>query len=81
MTATEALRQKVKAFVEVADKASLLEVERILTAGNDESWWENLPEEVRQSVLVAIQEVEKGTGIPHSEVKKMYPKWFKASST
>ncbi|NDC41374.1 MAG: hypothetical protein EBZ77_07470 [Chitinophagia bacterium] len=77
MTSTEALRLKVKAFVEVADKDSLLEVERILKGSDDNMWWENLPEEVRTSVLVAMQEVEDGKGIPHSEVKNRYPQWFK----
>jgi hypothetical protein len=74
---TEVLRKKVKGYVDHADKKSLLIVERILEKDHDEDWWDKLPEEVQLSVKKAIKDIDEGKGIPHEEVKKMYPQWFK----
>lgn len=77
MTSTEVLRRKVKKYVGTADEKSLLIVERILEKEQDEDWWDTLPHEVKLSVEHAIKEIDEGKGIPHEEVKKMYPQWFK----
>ncbi len=77
MTVTEALRIKVKKYIDTADEKSLREVERILgMKHDDDNWWGALPEDVQQSVIKAIKEVDEGKGIPHDDVKKMYPQWF-----
>jgi len=77
MTATELLRKKVKKYVDGADEKSLLVIERILENEKEEDWWDTLPKEVKLSVKKAIKEIDEGKGIPHEEVKKMYPHWFK----
>ena len=77
MITTEVLREKVKKYVDHADKKSLLIVERILEKKQDDDWWDNLPEKVKLSVKKAIKEIDEGKGIPHEEVMKMYPQWFR----
>ena len=77
MVATDVLRKRVKDYVDHADKRSLLIVERILEKKQDEDWWDDLPKEVQLSVKKALKEIDEGKGIPHEEVKKMYPQWFK----
>ncbi len=76
MTSTEILREKVKKYIDHANKKSLLIVEQILETKQDD-WWDTLPAEVKLSVKDALKEIDNGKGIPHEEVKKMYPQWFK----
>lgn len=77
MTATELLRRKVKKYIDNADEQSLLVVQKILERDQDEDWWDTLPKQVKQSVKKAIKEIDEGKGIPHEQVKKMYPQWFR----
>ncbi len=77
MVTTDVLRKRVKDYVDHADKKALLIVERILEKKQDDDWWNALPREVQLSVKKAIKEIDDGKGIPHEEVKKMYPQWFK----
>lgn len=73
----QVLREKVKNYVDHADKKALLIVERILEKEQNEDWWDTLPENVKSSVNKAIKDIDAGKGIPHEEMKKMYPQWFK----
>jgi hypothetical protein len=77
MITTEVLRKRVKKYIDKADEKSLLVVEHILEKEQDESWWDKLPEEVRLSVNKAIREIDEGHGIPHEEMKKRFPQWFR----
>ena len=77
MATKEALREKLKKYVDQADKKALLVVEKILEKEQDEDWWDELPKDVKQSVKKAIKEIDEGKGISHEQVKKMYPQWFK----
>jgi hypothetical protein len=77
MTATEMLRQKIKKYVDNADEKSLLVVQHILENKQDDDWWDTVPKEIKESVKRAIKEIDEGKGIPHEEIKKMYPQWFK----
>jgi hypothetical protein len=44
---------------------------------NDKYWWASVPYEIKESIKLAIKELDKGQGIPHETLKKMYPHWFK----
>jgi hypothetical protein len=35
-----------------------------------------LYEDLKKEISEAGKELDKGTGIPHEKVKKMYPQWF-----
>ena len=77
MTATEALRKKVKEYVETADSKSLKMVQDILLRGRDYDWWNELPDNVKVMIEDAIKEGDAGMGMPHEEVLAKYSKWFK----
>jgi len=43
----------------------------------NEPWFEQLPEEIKQSIEQGLAEADRGEGIPHKEVMKTYAKWLK----
>jgi hypothetical protein len=42
-----------------------------------ESWYEDLPDEIREPVDQGLAESEKGIGITHAEMKKSIEKWLR----
>jgi len=77
MTTTEALRLKIKKYVDTADESALLVVEQFLENEHDDDWWDKLPAEVQESIDLAIRQIEEGKEIPHEKIKQMYPQWFR----
>jgi len=74
MTATEALRRKVKKYIDSADDMSLRRVNAILEI-DQRDFWDTLPDYVKNDVEEALQQSERGEGKPHEEVMKKYSKW------
>jgi predicted transcriptional regulator len=85
MTAIQALRKELKQYVDSADEKALRIVKALLEIEqeDDEDWedsevdWDELPEELQLLIEKGIKEADEGKGIPHEEVVKMYPQWFK----
>lgn len=51
------------------DKPSLLiKISKLLRRENTEDWWDQLPEEVQDSILEGIDDVKKGNVFPHDQV-------------
>ena len=77
MTATEALREKVKQYIDVADTKSLKKVQSILEEDAGSDWWDELPQNVQTMIEHAIKEGEAGKVVPHEAVMEKFGKWFK----
>ena len=77
MTTTDALRKQVQKYVALADEKSLRIVQAILEIEQENDWWDNMPDNVRKSVEIAIKESDEGQTLPHDEVMKMYKQWLK----
>ncbi|MFI5196219.1 MAG: hypothetical protein ACHQD8_03950 [Chitinophagales bacterium] len=75
MTATEALRKKVKKYIDKADGISLQRVNAILEIDKQQDFWDELPGHVKDDVEEALQQSERGEGKPHEKVMKKYDKW------
>jgi predicted transcriptional regulator len=41
-----------------------------------EDWWDDIPQEARESILRGLEDVEAGRIRPHHEVMKPYEKWL-----
>ena len=39
-------------------------------------WWDEISEEEKKSIEKGIAQLDKGEGVPHSEVMKKYKKWL-----
>ena len=74
----EAIREKVMSFVETADASALERLSHFIdTAQAPADWWDDIPQHVRDTLEEGCQESATGQGIPHEEMKKQYPQWFK----
>lgn len=40
-------------------------------------FWDELHEEVKRDIDLAVEELDKGERVPHDEVMKKYDKWLK----
>jgi len=69
----------------IAGYVSLLSAKRkkavltvVKTFAEDEvDLWDEMPDEIKESVKKGLAESEKGLGKPHAEVMKKYRKWLK----
>lgn len=51
------------------DKPALLEmVSKILKQEKAEDWWDELPDSVKESIDIGIEQSEKGETVPHAMV-------------
>jgi predicted transcriptional regulator len=67
-----------KKLFSIEDKELLNYLKAVLeTQPSSKSWYDNLPDEIKESVDNGLAEAEKGQGIPHSEVMKSLAKWLK----
>ena len=63
-----ALKYKIiEKIIQTQDDAVLNEVKSILGV-KENDFWEELPEEVKQSINQAKAELDRGEGIPHEKV-------------
>jgi thiamine pyrophosphate-dependent acetolactate synthase large subunit-like protein len=51
------------------EEVSLLEkVSKILKQEKEEDWWDELPDSVKESIEIGLEQAEKGETIPHKNV-------------
>jgi len=51
------------------EKPSLLiQIEKIFEKENNQDWWDKLPEEVQQSILEGVEDIQKGKVYAHDQV-------------
>jgi hypothetical protein len=41
-----------------------------------DDWWNQLPKDVKKSILKAEKQLKDGKGIPHEKVMKKYRQWL-----
>jgi hypothetical protein len=46
----------------------LLEVERLFQNENSADWWDGLPDEVQESIMEGIKDIEKGNSYLHDQM-------------
>ena len=55
---------------------SILKTIQELFSGKSVDLWDELDEEIQADVNEAIQQLDRGEGIPHEKVMKKYKKWL-----
>jgi len=63
-------------FLSAKEKKAVLTVVKGL-AENENDLWDEMPDEIKESVRIGFEESEKGLGTPHEVVMKKYKKWLK----
>ncbi len=76
MDSIKVLRQEVKKYIETADAKVVKMMHEMLEVDAGSSWWDSLPDEIREDTEVALAESEKGELTPHAEIQKRYKKWL-----
>lgn len=72
------VRNNLKKYIDVADEDAIKRINsfiQIVKEQNDE--FDDLTDEQERMLNEAIEEADKGLGIPHDEVMKKYAKWLK----
>ena len=82
MTATEALREEVKEYIDHADDKSLrmvkaiLEIEQEDESSLEEENFDDLPKALQIMIDKGIKDGEEGNVISYEKVKEKYSQWF-----
>ena len=76
MNEVSTLKKQVKKYIDTADEKVIKMVHAMLEVNAEKDWWDDLPEEVKVEIHEAQNELDKGKGLPHEKVKKLYPGWF-----
>ncbi|GDX53308.1 hypothetical protein LBMAG27_23550 [Bacteroidota bacterium] len=58
-------------------KKAVLTVVKSFAEQEEKDLWDELPEEIKASVLIGLEESKSGKGKPHSAVMKKYSQWLK----
>jgi hypothetical protein len=76
MGGIDILKKQVKKYIDSADDRVVKVVHAILERNAEDDWWDSLPDDVKHEINEALVDLDEGKGVPHEEVKKMYPRWF-----
>lgn len=69
--------QMIRRIMDTEDKSIINELKAFFqTRPSDGVWFDNLPDDVKDSVERGLKESANGEGIPHSVVKSKYKKWL-----
>ena len=80
MSAAEKLQSEINHYLthlSERKKKAVLTVVKSFAEQEELDLWDELPEEVKASVLIGLEESNIGKGRPHSQVMKKYAKWLK----
>jgi hypothetical protein len=58
-------------------KKAVLTVIKTFAEENEHDLWDELPDEIKVSVLIGLEESKAGKVKPHHQVMKKYSKWLK----
>ncbi len=65
----QALKLDLVAKILKTEKSSILiDIEKLFAKENDQDWWDQLPEEVQQSILEGVDDVSHGKTYSHDQV-------------
>lgn len=58
----------VSKIINIEKPALLIEINKILQKENKTDWWDKLPEEVQESILEGMDNVQKGNVYTHENI-------------
>lgn len=58
----------VQKIIQTEKPSLLLEIEKIFSNEKPKDWWDELPEEVKESIMEGLDDVEKGNVFTHEQV-------------
>ncbi|HYG14651.1 MAG TPA: hypothetical protein VEC12_02790 [Bacteroidia bacterium] len=61
----------------IEDIAFLEYLEALLDKDKQGDSWDEMPDNIRRSLEISLQQSERGETIPHEDVMKKYEKWRK----
>lgn len=64
-------------LLQSTDRKLIKKVQALMDEYEGDTWWDNLPEEVKNSIKVSEEEFAKGEYAAHDVVMKKYQKWLK----
>lgn len=76
MAPTDLLRKQVKKYIDEADDKTVQMVYAMLEAEHQYDFWDELPENVKNDIDIAIQQADAGELFTHEEVMTKYKKWL-----
>ncbi len=76
-TEVSALREQIKQYVDAADERMLRIIFTILETDSEKDWWDELPQQVKDSIDEGIRDVEEGRVISHEDFLKRNEQWLK----
>ena len=79
MTATQKLDSQINHYLShLSDKKkkAVLTIVKTFAEVDNAEYWNQMPDEVKQSISKGLQQADAGIGKPHQEVMKKYKKWL-----
>ena len=58
----------VSKIINIEKPALLIEINKILQKESNTDWWDQLPEELRESILEGMDDVQKGNVYTHEQI-------------
>lgn len=65
----QALKLDLVTKILKTEKSSLLiQIEKLFEKENDQDWWDQLPDEVQQSILEGVENIKQGEMYSHDQI-------------
>jgi hypothetical protein len=65
----QALKLDLVTKILKTEKSSLLiQIEKLFEKENDQDWWDQLPDEVQQSILEGVENIKQGEVYSHDQI-------------
>jgi len=58
----------VKKIIQTEKPSLLLEIEKIFSSEKPKDWWDELPEEVKESIMEGLDDIKNGNVYSHEQV-------------
>jgi len=72
------VRNDLKKYIDVADEDAIKRIQNFIEVVKEQDdEFDDLTDEQERMLNEAIEEADKGLGIPHDDVMKKYAKWLK----
>ena len=71
-----ALKNKAKKYLDNADEKTIKMVYAMLEVEAETDWWNELPQDAKDSIQRGLKDIESGNVTPHADVIKKYKKWL-----
>jgi predicted transcriptional regulator len=76
MNDIKTLKNRAKKYLDNADEKTIRMVYAMLEIEAESDWWDELPQDAKDSIERGLKDIENGDVSPHEEVMKKYKKWL-----